>query len=286
MKKKAFTIIELLTVMSIMIFLIGIVTSSMAAVRRYTKKVQQKNQFHNISNCLESYYVEFGDYPESLATDILGQGYCGAMKLCEALVGQDGFGFHTRSKYIATDPDGLYYNRKNVVPDPINNDEDRENLQGRIPPCLSKVQISGIGNLFSNNETFDPYCPVICDVFKRNDLRVGDKKAGMPVLYFKADTTGYTHDANGGTIAGTNIYNYMDNYELLRINPPWASLQNHPLFEESGESLLFYNMTTNDDMSIEIGGNTFAVPHNKDAYILWSAGLDGWYGTEDDIVNF
>jgi hypothetical protein len=42
----------------------------------------------------------------------------------------------------------------------------------------------------------------------------------------------------------------------------------------------FYSSIRNEDV-------TFGVtPHNVDTFILWSAGKDGEYGTDDDVTNF
>jgi competence protein ComGC len=100
--KKGFTIVELLTVMSIVIILMGILVPALSRVRRYAKVVTQKGQFHEISKGLELFRNDHQDnYPDSGATDPCGDGYCGAMKMCEALLGQDGMGFHTSSRFLA-----------------------------------------------------------------------------------------------------------------------------------------------------------------------------------------
>ena len=58
-KKRAFTIVELLTVMSIIIILMGLLAPVMNKVRRYARKVSQKNQFHSINLALELFRAEF-----------------------------------------------------------------------------------------------------------------------------------------------------------------------------------------------------------------------------------
>ena len=104
-KKTAFTIIELLTVMSIIIILIGLLVPSLNMVKRYAKEVRQKAQFHSIDSAIEFFSgdSEYGSYPPSNeATDH----YCGAMKLCEAMVGQDLMGFHPESRFLANCTNG------------------------------------------------------------------------------------------------------------------------------------------------------------------------------------
>lgn len=47
-KQRAFTIVELLTVMSIIIILIGLLVPGLNQIRQYATGVKQKVQFHNI----------------------------------------------------------------------------------------------------------------------------------------------------------------------------------------------------------------------------------------------
>ena len=85
-KKAAFTIVELLTVMSIIIILVGLLVPALNLVRRYAKRVEQKNQFHSIDVALDLFNAEWESYPESKSS--ISGGY-GAVELCEALMGMD-----------------------------------------------------------------------------------------------------------------------------------------------------------------------------------------------------
>jgi len=97
-KKAAFTIIELLTVMSVIVILISLLIPALNRVRRYAKLVTQKNQFHSISVAMGLFNAEEDCYPDSGKEDEDGEPYCGAMKLCEAMMGQDLLGFHPDSR--------------------------------------------------------------------------------------------------------------------------------------------------------------------------------------------
>ena len=99
--RHGFTIIELLTVMSIIIILIGLLVPSLNRVRRYSMDVKQKAQFHSIAIALDLFNSEFDGYPNSDAVDdqATPQNYCGAMKMTEALVGQDLKGFNPASRF-------------------------------------------------------------------------------------------------------------------------------------------------------------------------------------------
>ena len=90
-KRKAFTIVELLTVMSIIIILIGLLVPALNQVKRYAKEVKQHAQFHSIDVAMELFETEHDGYPSSgqYGSETPLQEYCGAMKLAEAMVGQD-----------------------------------------------------------------------------------------------------------------------------------------------------------------------------------------------------
>ena len=101
-KTKGFTIIELLTVMSIIIILMSVLVPGLNRSRIYAKVVTQRGQFHEISKGLELFRNDHQEsYPDLGAADTNDDGYCGAMKLCEALVGRDGMGLHPSSNLQA-----------------------------------------------------------------------------------------------------------------------------------------------------------------------------------------
>ncbi|MBN1457316.1 MAG: type II secretion system protein, partial [Sedimentisphaerales bacterium] len=102
MRRKGFTIVELLTVMGVIAILISLLVPALALVRDFSKEIQQSAQFHSIDVGLEMYKTEFGDYPESSDNDDLYDAskchpddptpYGGANKLAEAMVGLDMLG--------------------------------------------------------------------------------------------------------------------------------------------------------------------------------------------------
>ena len=288
MKKKAFTIVELLTVMSIIIILLGIMVPALTGVRKYAKKLSQRSQFHEISKALEMFSTDFDGYPDSSYADSLGVPYCGAMKLCEALVGQDGLGFHPLSKFEALDSAQLYFNRpSNPLADPPTLVQEQRIQNWRVLYLEGKksIQIADINDIFPGQSTFDIYCPVFCDVFTQNQIRVAGEKAGMPILYYKANTVNLLHKVDelaSPYNSGNNIYNYWDNYDIVVEGVPWLGkthpFEVPPIPKVQGE--LFYDKTRNKNIK------TMDKPHNPKSYILISAGSDGLYGTEDDIHNF
>lgn len=285
-QKAAFTIVELLTVMSIIIILIGLLVPALNMVKQYARRVRQKAQFHSIDVAMELFNNQWEGYPNSDAKDETGTDYCGALKLCEAMVGQDLMGFHPNSHFRSDCTDGgtppvdLYATPTNGF-DPAT--DDPENLKVRkMYLQLENVHAYRLWNIYSNTAPFQQDLFVLCDVY--NQVRNIDtgKKIGMPILYYKANTSNTKHDPNSLPSAwdndNGNIYNYFDNDELVSLPLPWAPTKQHPMFTDP---TIFYEMTRDKKISIESGR-----PNRADSYILISAGPDGEYGTSDDVFNF
>jgi type II secretory pathway pseudopilin PulG len=284
--KTAFTIIELLTVMSIIVILIGLLVPSLNMVKRYAKEVRQRAQFHSIDSALELFNGEWGGYPPSEAQDQLGVEYCGAMKLCEAMLGQDLMGFHPKSRFLqnATSDGGTDY----IYATPTNGyNPTTDNLRARRIYLQQTTDAYRMWHLYNNSgDSFtaegSENLYVLCDVYNRvKDTETG-KGIGMPILYYKADTLGTIHDPCGTLpIVGDNkgyIYNYTDNAKLIELGlPPSGTSTDHPL----SVPRKFYEITKDNRINIAAGR-----PYRPDSYILISAGFDGVYGTDDDIFNF
>ncbi|MBN1804283.1 MAG: type II secretion system protein [Sedimentisphaerales bacterium] len=278
-RKKAFTIIELLTVMSIIVILIGVLVPALNNVKRFATKVKQKAQFNSIASAMELFSSENDGYPPSGALDGTGQQYCGAMKLCEAMMGRDLLGFHPDSIFRADGLDAT--GTRAVYPIPPSTD----NLTARLRPLLQDdnanayrlLDIYGSGNTGSFQENIF----VLCDVYTRN-MRTG-QKTGMPILYYKADTSNYLHDPNQPMTvsnSGGNIYNYWDNQALVLLGKPWEQSGSTSSQPSLATPARFYRNTRNHQVT------NVSRPYRPDSYILISAGFDSEYGTADDICNF
>jgi type II secretory pathway pseudopilin PulG len=279
-RKAAFTIVELLTVMSIIVILIGLLVPALNRVRIYAREVKQNAQFHSIEAAIELFNNAFDGYPESGGLDSTGASYCGAMKLCEAMMGQDLLGFHSNSILRA---DGMDASGKiNLYP------PGATDLSARKGPYLppESADAVGIEKIWGVGKT-GPFVPalgrvyrVLCDVYTRK-LASGTK-LGMPILYYKADTRGSLHDASrAGAMtpldSQNNIYNFYDNQELLELGVPGAPAGTPPY--PLSVPARFYKNTLSDKI-------TTPRPFRADTYILISAGYDAEYGTADDICNF
>ena len=275
-RKAAFTIIELLTVMSIIVILIGVLVPALNNVRKYAQKVKQKTQLHGIQQSIELFYNENDGYPPSGALDGNGQPYCGAMKLCEAMMGRDLLGFHPNSAF-RTDGMDLAGLRDLYTPDP-------DNIKARMGPFLQLdnanayrlIDIYGSGHTAPFNENLF----VLCDEYTRQ-MRTG-MKTGMPILYYKAETSNNLHDPNSLPIPMDNkgnIYNYWDNQVLVGLGKPWEEAGKATTHSLSNPAR-FYRNTRNDKIT------TVRRPYRSDSFILISAGYDGEYGTADDVCNY
>ncbi len=305
-QKHGFTIIELLTVMSVIAILMALLVPALNKVRRYAKVVKQKGQFHSIEVGLEMYKIEFGEYPESNGP--LGDGkdvdkvesYCGAMRLAEALVGQDGQGVHPDSRFVFNDADAaLFYGElypNNPVP-PITDSQYQDNLRERRPLYIKEdSELCTLEDFYSDVVPADilPFTDpnssvMLADAFPRAISFVTGKKVGMPVLYYKADTSKIRHTETEVFLdVLDNIYNIFDNLDLVDLEVPWFGAGvSHPMSTAGGttrtggvtDATIFYRNTENKKSTIE-------KPYNPDSYILISAGFDGEYGTNDDVFNF
>ncbi len=284
-KKAGFTIVELLTVMSIIVILLSLLLPSLNIVRRHARVVGQKNQFKNIDSSLILYESDFDQYPDSGALDVDDDPYCGAMKFGEVMAGKDGLGFHLDSRLIARDDGADQVKLYPPIQTTPYDDWYIENLRNRRKHLEMKdVKICSLTDLYTTLSGTVPPDPnevaMLCDVFKSvTNVKTG-KRIGMPILYYRANRSNMLHDVDDPDNPG-NIYNYKDNHWLLEIRHPQNPDEDHPMWKtatgQQGEE--FYRVTQNKDVRIEW-------PHNEDSYILISAGWDGMYGTRDDVFNF
>jgi prepilin-type N-terminal cleavage/methylation domain-containing protein len=281
--KQGFTIIELLTVMSIIVILIGLLVPALNRVRRYALTVQQQAQIHSITAALEMFRNDNEQYPDSGRFDDVNQPYCGAMKLAEAMMGVDLLGYHPNSRFRANRTDGA----GTIIYEPgVPNLQ--ENLKMRQGTYLQadKASATNIGELYygpsASIGSFTEYSSVLCDVYAKTRQKQTNEKLGMPLLYYKADTSKALNDY---LVPGSSIYDFRDNMDLLQIGKPDSAAFVHrlekfagPPAEPTGER--FYKNILNRQVT------TVDRPVRPDSYILISAGWDGEYGTADDIMNF
>jgi type II secretory pathway pseudopilin PulG len=323
--RKAFTIVELLTSVTIIALLLGILLPSIYMVRAKARDTAQKSQLNTIDIALGAFKQDYGDYPPSDWRQVpppvpIITNYCGAQKLSEALLGWDLMGFHPKTAWRA---DGYTGTLAPFTPSPgvteWSYDPDRvrniATLSERKSPYLevATANVFKLGDLF-NFSAYNPASPlalasntfVLCDVFKvRKTIDSTGKivTAGAPILYYKANTSHKTIDPSYEGTPYERIYNYYDNYPLVDLrkltangNPGLA----HPFaYPPMGIDFpVFYSDKFTYAPGTIYGGSGIGygirdpkiskplMPYRPDSYILISAGPDGYYGTADDIHNY
>jgi prepilin-type N-terminal cleavage/methylation domain-containing protein len=279
-KNKGFTIIEILTVLAVMAILIGVLLPALTTARNAARTAKQRVQFVSIDQALLAWRNDFGEYPPSDATVVGGQLYCGAQKLAEALLGWDLLGFHPSSAWRA---DGMNSAGTTLVYD-FGNPNNSYNTTPRKPRYLELEtanafhtgKVTGIDGLFVNYGSMNHYNYVLCDEFGWTKIDIGNKRvsAGMPILYYKANPSGSGLTTQLRQL-NSSIYRYTDNDDLATLgresSNPWTAVD-------------FVNFVTDPKVIRPQGALPW--PHRPDSYILISAGIDGLYGTADDITNF
>jgi prepilin-type N-terminal cleavage/methylation domain-containing protein len=297
-RKSGFTIVEMLTAIAIIAVLVSLIIPALSLVHKSADMVRQKAQFHSIGIGLEAFRADFGDYPESNDNffpdeDDYPDTYFGAQKLAEAMVGQDGFGFHPRSELRRDgladwDGDGMYEyvgeedERVYHVDEITDYETGPENLSARKGPYL-ELETANAVRLKDSHEspisfldlTYEEF--VLADMFGVVRHRQTGKKTGMPILYYRANTLKFKHDPANYQPYADNIYNFNDNQLIVSKYAPVGNSVNHPMWSDPG---IFYDNTQN------LNFTNPPRPYRSDSFILLSAGPDGLYGTGDDVFNF
>lgn len=310
---KGFTIVELLTVISVIGVLLGLLVPALNEVKKLARDIQQQAQFHSISVALDIFANEMDNYPESsvMANDEI----TGAHTLAEALVGRDLQGFDPMSNYDPDDGDYAIANDDNS--EYATGTSEEVSLNRRIGPYLN-MDKGGAFDLYRVYDGAPDYCaggleayydssasadyegdrpaPVITDVYRHVKRQIptssGNKvsvKIGAPVLYFKANKASklfYSGSNAKFSDSGTPnfrdyVYNFEDNRAIMDMVPLTDETRTPPYSWADGDCLTdFYDAIANPQVI------TIDRPYNQDSYILLSAGDDGVYGTSDDIWNF
>ncbi len=271
-KRTGFTIVELLAALGIIALMVGLLIPALSMVRNTARETKQKAQLTTIELALTAFKNDYGDYPGS-DWALVGD-YCGSQKLTEALVGWDLLGFHPKSDFRSNgrNDDGEFiYDANN----PIFFDQRRGpylELATFDAFRLGNISIREPG-LFFDTRPLAPNTFVLCDVFGEKKIMLSNGKtvrAGAPILYYRANTSAKTI---------REIYNAQDNDVLIQIKQQ-ADNKEQPLSRPAGQFQYFYDYIRDPKISAR------PWPYRPDSYILISAGVDGLYGTSDDIRNF
>ncbi len=314
-RRRAFTLIELLTVMAIIVILIGILTPALSAARNRATATAIKAQINAMSVGLEAFVADENEYPPSnailYADNTLNPGAelqawevgtnpndinQGAHILLDALVGRDFLGYDPRAPLVGPAGNPTSYDRWSADNDrrqpyiPVDGidvtslSEPPEDQAGVIPG-ITQPERSG------PNESN----PLVCRVFR--------DKFGWPILYYRASPTASQNAPIIQTAIGTNVgdgvYDGRDNFmftsytgagnphKINQADQAWT--QGTPTNQDAldnnfAEFIRSIRSTTYDRVNPLL--INIPRPVKSDRFIILSAGRDGVYGNLDDIANF
>lgn len=292
--------IEILVVVTIIAILVGLLLPAVHTVQKMARDTKQKAQLTAIELGLAAFKNDYGDYPPSFCWDpgVSTSGtlrdYCGAQKLAEAMLGWDLRGFHPDSAWRS---DGL---DENKTASTVYWDTSEAGLQKRRGRYIdvdnaNPFMLSGTYGLFPGvlAQLSDRY--VLCDVFPVSErkIQLSDGKTvspGTPILYYRANAANLLHKPDLLENTRLGIYNPRDNAWLVALgrladlnktspDPHWLAAD---ALQDRGMSGFDYFYEYTRDPRVTAA----SWPYRPDSYLLISAGMDGYYGTNDDIRNF
>lgn len=312
----AFTLVELLAVVAIIALLIGILVPSVQSARNQAKKAKTQTLLSALGKSNEmfagenkTYAKSSGGNPFEASTWSGGPSInptaplSGAQWLALQLMGADGRGF---------------------VQDNLNNDSNNDSEINHedwrdwydLQPSRTYVRntyFQPAGEVSHSPESFADHHPTAGAVpaeLTRGTSDWNNEKLpffidawSYPILYYRANPAAQFALTTG---SGTNIkvgrYRQEDNqaftgglnaggWDMAGVEKPHLIKDlgfdpNNPTDAPAADTFM-YAIFNRETFHTTLRGNQGRVwPHNADTFILWSPGLDGRWGTTDDIRNF
>lgn len=266
--RRAFTLVEMLVVIGIIIALIAILLPAVNKAYKNAQRTSMQADLAVISQALDAYRNDFGDYPRIDSTLAQAQNaYPGSVILCWALIGPGPANPLRSGQGVITGGDGADGPGFRI-----------RGTQGTIHRSYLNLDRFKIASISANgttsiptNGSFDDGNTVILDRF------------GKPILYFPANKS--VQVTSLGTYVGPS--NYPPNLPGTRFNTNDAPVDS--LFSYSGGGSL---SPTQAMLRLMPGVLTDVSTQSLDAtavtnlpYLLWSAGPDGQFGSDDDATN-
>jgi prepilin-type N-terminal cleavage/methylation domain-containing protein len=308
-RHRAFTLVELLTVISIITLLIAILLPSLRRARQQARRAKDQKLLRVLESGLETYHHDFGRYPDSAEgpDGLLLPGDAaparkmpGAYWMARALGGFDSLGVDTKAVMLEWAagaaltpqdfhlPGGRYAERRGAYIDTrsLGNSAGFDGNTGGSRLMVQDEEGAAVLYYAANSRKQDPFS--ICGIGTKP---VGSDPEDFPGIYNQSDnavlTGGYTAQKFSGhtasdpvAAAGVDFARTGFKHGLGYFPKDPTNLHEKPPADYKGKNFI-------DDLHSEVLHQTSGVvrPANPDTFILISAGSDGLYGTEDDVTN-
>jgi len=270
-----FTLVELLIVIGIIVALATLLLPMAGKVSREAVRTRMAADLAVISGALEAYRADFGNYPRMGATRLPTSAKSGAALLCWALVapgpataqatipgdGADGPGFRLRGTTGA--------------------------IKGPYLP-VDRFTIGAVAFGMSEVGVVTPNPPPPAVAVPDNSTYVLADRYYHPILYYSANKG--ADPANKSVPNGAFVNTAYDAQALFNYddNPVSANLRLDIAPNILKPKVMQFRLG-------DTGDGTGAVPDgflepNETAaalgpYLVWAAGPDGYFGTDDDVVD-
>lgn len=305
-RRTAFTLVELLTVIGIIVILIAILLPAVSRVQIQGRAADTQNQINKISGAISHYHQEHGSYPGLLPNSVFntqtgvssvavgGRNITMTENLVISLCG----GFEPNSASTATNPQPPLYDESKVGQGPIThqlNATRRRRFQAYIDPTpgqLTPAKPWTNGN--GRTGLSDSDLPEFMDRFNTtNPNQPG--LSGMPILYMRANAaaTGVVENSSN-TLTNVGTLPHPGGHARYQYNLTWIApyVEPNPTTARGSPPFNATDFPSRQNPSTPAGAAAyFAHPNvantakGQNQYVLISAGADGLYGTKDDITN-
>jgi len=281
LKQKAFTLIELLCVIAIIALLMAISLPSLSKARQVARSNSSRAVLRSIDAGCEIFYNDFGWYPPSAPTcdPIVWQNkpngdLSGVHLIARAMLGHDTRGIDVKARGLLMAPDGICMSENDYVK------LERKGAYMEISKNVARIDSEYTDTAEDDYSALE--MPVLVDAFAN------------PILYYRASSKSKCSFLYSGA-----VYNLNDNAavtgrdEVGRPVRGWRFAKSAKQDDGPLHPMGYLGMTEKQGSfvnklhveKVAIGFET-TIPKNPNRFILYSAGPDDTFGTEDDIGNW